>query len=252
MIPVLDHGHVTLLRVDGADADIAAAARTSTGKTAIDPTKDARLIDRLLRDEHWSPFEQAGIQVAMDLPIFVMRQLVRHRTIALNEYSGRYSEMLETFHVPELARMQAQSTFNKQGSAEMLPMPAAERCHRVITAASERAWQDYQQLLAAGLTRELARVVLPVNFYTRIVARVSVRAAFDFLRLRLDSHAQYEIRVYAEALLTLLRDQFPASTASFERHLMGSRRVSAQALAVLVRGEESDDPEVVQIRREVK
>ena len=235
MTIVLDHGSVELMRVDGCDADIASAARTSTGNSG-NPDADARLIDRLLRDAHWSPFEQVGLQMRVKLPIFVMRQLVRHRVIALNEYSGRYAEIEDCFYVPALDRMQAQSTFNKQGSAGALAFEGATAGRLAIETACADAYETYQFLLELGLTRELARIVLPVNFYTVIVAKVSLRGLFQFLELRLDAHAQYEIRLYAEAMLELARSSFPVATASFEDHVLGSSRVSHATLANLAAG----------------
>lgn len=247
-LKLLDHGSAELMRVDGCDADIASAARTSTGNSG-DPVKDAKLIDRLLRDAHWSPFEQVGLQFRLKLPIFVMRQLVRHRVIALNEYSARYAEVEDCYYVPTLNRMQGQSTFNKQGSAETLEAELTAFAEREIRDVSDHCYHSYRSLLGAGLTRELARIVLPVNFYTVIVARVSLRGLFQFLELRLDPHAQYEIRVYADALLEFARGAFPIATASFERHIVGGRRVSKEALRELIAGSEHG-PEAAQLSRE--
>ena len=232
---VLDHGYLEVIRAEGDDRFIAQTARTSTESTG-DETADARLVTRLIRDEHTSPVEFVGFVVQAKMPIFVARQWVRHRAGTFNEFSGRYSEFSDEYYVPELWRLQRQSTFNKQGSAETLPEDDAKLIQDKIEKESKRAYESYRQLLESGLTRELARVLLPVNYYTIWRWRVNLHNLFHFLRLREDPHAQYEIRVYAEAMHEFCKEYFPVATAAFENHIQNQVRISkelAEHLATL-------------------
>ena len=235
---LLDHGYVELIEARGSDRFIAQTARTST---ATDKTadEDHRLLTRLIRDEHTSPVEFASVVLQIKAPLFVARQWMRHRSGTFNEFSGRYSEFPEEFYVPELSRIQAQSTFNKQGSAEQLTGKAPERCVEIIEASSRVAYQDYLNLLDKGLTRELARIVLPTNFYTVFRWNVNLHNLFHFLRLREDAHAQYEIRVYAEVIHDILKEHFPVATKAFEQHIQGRVTISpglARTLTDLILG----------------
>jgi len=231
---LLDHGYVELIEARGSDRFIAQTARTST---ATDKTEDEdhRLLTRLIRDEHTSPVEFAGVVLQIKAPLFVARQWMRHRSGTFNEFSGRYSEFPEEFYVPELDRMQAQSTFNKQGSAEQLDAMKPRACQQLIQRSSEEAYVYYQQLLRTGLTRELARMVLPTNYYTVFRWQVNLHNLFHFLRLREDAHAQYEIRVYAEAIHEILQSTFPVATAAFEQHIQNRVTISPE-LASLIAG----------------
>lgn len=224
---VLDHGYVELIEARGSDQFIAETARTSTDTNA-DVVANQRLVTRLIRDEHTSPVEFASVVLQIKCPIFIARQWMRHRSGTFNEFSGRYSEFPEEFYVPELSRIQAQSTFNKQGSAEQLEDWRPESCVAVIKASSRQSYRDYQHLLEVGLTRELARSVLPVNFYTVFRWNVNLHNLFHFLRLREDPHAQYEIRVYAEAIHEMLRSAFPVATAAWENHIQNRVTISEQ------------------------
>lgn len=226
-VNVLDHGYVELLRVDGDDEFLAQTARTST-QSSGDRAKDAKLVTRLVRDRHTSPIEFGGVVLEIKMPIFVARQWMRHRTGAFNEFSMRYTEAPNEYYVPEPERCQAQSTFNKQGSAGQLEPEVAELVRTAIRDNSEAAYSVYEQLLEQGLTRELARAVLPVNFYTKVRWKIDLHNLMHFIKLREDPHAQYEIRVYAEVIHKMLSELFPAAMEAFEQHVQNKIEVSPQ------------------------
>lgn len=224
-IDVLDHGFVELIRTDGDDEFLAQTARTST-QSSGDPAKDARLVTRLVRDRHTSPIEFGGVVLEIAMPIFVARQWMRHRTGAFNEFSMRYSEAMDVFYVPEPERVQAQSTFNKQGSAEQLSPENVKFVIDTIIRSSESAYRDYKAMREVDFTRELARCVLPVNFYTKVRWKIDLHNLMHFLTLREDSHAQYEIRVYAEAIHKILTEQFPVAMKAYEDHIQNKIEIS--------------------------
>ncbi|ANJ20765.1 thymidylate synthase [Roseobacter phage RD-1410W1-01] len=217
-IPVLDHGYVKLVRVDGTEDDIARAARLSYGRGTQKRTDNAGLIRYLYMNAHTSPFEMCEIVVQMRLPIFVMRQLVRHRTANLNEYSGRYSIMPRLFYIPEMDRMNTQSKANKQGSDDNM-IRDADYFRRAIEEQCHEAFDLYEALVAddVDFTRELARNHLPLNTYTEVVWKMDLNNLFKFLALRDDEHAQWEIRVYAQIIAEFVRENFPAAYAAYER-----------------------------------
>lgn len=253
-IKVLDHGYVELIRVDGSDSFLAETARTST-ESSGDPDKDARLVTRLVRDRHTSPIEFGRVVLEIQMPIFVARQWMRHRTGAFNEFSMRYSEAKDIFYVPELGRCQAQSTFNKQGSAESLDIEDAKTARDAIIRVSEACYEHYKWLIEeAKLTRELARIVLPTNFYTKVRWSIDLHNLMHFLKLREDSHAQYEIRVYATAIHGLLRTKFPVAMKAFEDHIQNKVTISPQLAAKLAKSwaksSEAGDSETLEFIRE--
>ena len=216
-IRVLDHGFFIVREVMGSDKAIADSARMSYGRGTKKVNPDEGLINYLVQNHHTSPLEMGEIRVHMRLPIFVMRQLVRHRTTNLNEYSGRYSEMVRLFYVPNAEQVCHQDLVNKQGSAEMLPLDTNINARREILNASEAAFDSYEILLGLGVSRETARMVLPLNTYTECVWKMDVSNLIKFLMLRDDSHAQYEIRVYAKLISEALAHFFPAVYAAYER-----------------------------------
>jgi thymidylate synthase (FAD) len=196
------------------------AARVSISGLGTRPVSDdKKLLTYLHKHRHTSPFEKVRFEFDCKMPIFVARQWVRHRNGSFNEVSARYSELPQEFYVPELERMQAQATTNKQGSAEPLALDAAHECRARIKVASERAYAAYRSMLNVGLARETARMVLPTNIYTHWWWTVDLHNLMHFLRLRLDSHAQYEIRVYAQALLDEARHVAPFTFKLFEDSL---------------------------------
>jgi thymidylate synthase (FAD) len=216
-ISCLDHGFVALVDVMGGDRTPAQTARTSyRNQKERTAEEDAKLTDYLVRHRHTTPLEFCQVRFYMKMPIFVARQKVRHRTASINEISYRYVTAAREFYVPALDRMQRKSESNKQGSShEIVEHPS--RCAHIIEEASNAAFDTYETLLAHGLAPELARIVLPVNTYTEWYWQNDLHNTLHLLRLRLDAHAQYEIRVYAQAMLDLIRPVFPTIIAAWER-----------------------------------
>lgn len=197
------------------------AAQAMGREPARTKEKDEKLIRYLYEHEHLTPFEKVRFEFVVKLPIFVARQWIRHRMGSFNEVSARYTELKDEFYIPELERIRGQHHANKQGSGERLPESYALDCLEEIKLSSERAFDSYTRMLSRGLARELARMVLPTNIYTSWYWTVDLRNLFHFLHLRLDEHAQYEIRVYAEAILKMLRKVAPVATAAFEANDQG-------------------------------
>jgi thymidylate synthase (FAD) len=217
-IACLDHGFVALVDVMGNDRTPAQCARTSFRNAQQERTEeqDAKLTDYLVRHRHTTPIEFCQVRFYMKMPIFVARQLVRHRTASINEVSYRYVQAAREFYVPAPERCQRKAETNKQGSSsEIVERPDLVR--RMIENAGNRAFDDYEQLLAYGLAPELARTVLPCGTYTEWYWQNDLHNTLHMLGLRLDAHAQYEIRVFAEAMLALLRPVFPTILGAWER-----------------------------------
>jgi thymidylate synthase (FAD) len=233
---VLDKGFVRLVDYLGGDARIVQAARVSYGEGTKSYREDAGLIDYLLRHEHTSPFEQVILTFHVKLPIFVARQWIRHRTARVNEVSGRYSIMKDEFYVPAPADLAEQSKDNKQGRADQ-PL-AADKAEKVIAdlvAGQTAAYEDYAELVDQGLARELARINLPLSLYTEWYWQIDLHNLFRFLMLRLDPHAQKEIRLYAAVMLDMARAVAPAATESFERNTLGAVRFTGPEMEELRR-----------------
>lgn len=199
---VLDHGHVRLIDVMGDDASVVRAARVSYGQGTKTVNQDRGLIRYLIRNWHTSPVEMCECVFHLKMPIFVARQLVRHRTCSMNEVSARYSEMPDEYYVPEVARMQKQSKTNKQGSGDAFDEGEARTIQGSLNNGMSASMKAYKQALKVDLAREVARVSMPVSAYTEMYWKMDLRNLLHFLRLRLDSHAQLEIRVFAKLLLT--------------------------------------------------
>jgi thymidylate synthase (FAD) len=234
--PVLDKGFVRLVDYLGGDERIVQAARVSYGAGTKSYREDSALIDHLLRNEHTSPFEQVILTFHVKLPIFVARQWIRHRTARVNEISGRYSVMKDDFYLPALADVAMQSADNRQGrSAEALPEDDARSCVARMEAGQRAAYEEYSGLVDAGLARELARIDLPLSLYTEWYWQIDLHNLFRFIQLRLDPHAQLEIRAYARVLLDISRKVAPAATSSFENHALGGTRFSAEEMSELKR-----------------
>ena len=232
--PVLDKGFVRLVDYLGGDQRIVQAARVSYGEGTKSYRQDAALIDYLLRNEHTSPFEQVVLTFHTKMPVFVARQWVRHRTARLNEISGRYSVMKDEFYVPAGEDLALQSEDNKQGrSDEPLPPADQERIRDQFRSGQAAAYESYTALLDQGLARELARINLPVSLYTEWYWQIDLHNLFRFLSLRMDPHAQREIRLYATAMFAIAKTVCPAACSSFERHVLGSARFSSDELAAL-------------------
>jgi len=234
--PVLDKGFVRLVDYLGGDARIVQAARVSYGEGTKSYREDAALIDHLLRNEHTSPFEQVILTFHVKLPIFVARQWIRHRTARVNEISGRYSVMKDDFYVPTVGAIALQSSDNRQGrAAEAVPEELASSTIARMEAGQKEAYKEYSELVGEGLARELARIDLPLSLYTEWYWQIDLHNLFRFIMLRLDPHAQMEIREYAKVLLDMARAVAPAACASFENHVLGATRFSAEEMAELRR-----------------
>ncbi|MBN1241827.1 MAG: FAD-dependent thymidylate synthase [Spirochaetales bacterium] len=232
--PVLDKGFVRLVDYLGGDERIAQAARVSYGAGTRTVREDAALIDHLLRNEHTSPFEQVVLTFHVKLPVFVARQWIRHRTARVNEISGRYSIMKDEFYVPAPDDVALQSRDNKQGRTdEPVPPEAAHATIARMRDDQKAAYESYAALVESGLARELARINLPLSLYTEWYWQIDLHNLFRFLSLRLDPHAQREIRAYAAALLEVARKVAPTACASFERHVLGGTQFSAEEMREL-------------------
>jgi len=220
MIEVLDHGYVRLVEQAGSDLSIVRAARVSYNAEPRNDGSDNKLIHYLLKNKHTSPFEAVTFTFEIKAPIFVFRQWHRHRTWSYNEVSARYSELPAEFYVPACEQITTQSKDNKQmRTAEQ--HPAAEEIQEFIRDKCKECFGEYHRLLGLGCPRELARSVLPVATYSHMFATVNLHNLFHFLQLRLHSHAQYEIRVYAEAILKIIQPVVPVSVAAFRQHILG-------------------------------
>ncbi len=232
---VLDHGFVRVIDYMGDDAAICQAARVSYGKGTKSVQNDAGLIRYLMRHWHSTPFEMCEIKLHVKLPVFVARQWIRHRTANVNEYSARYSILDREFYIPEPDQLAAQSTANAQGRGVVLQGAEAARVLEILKSDSARAYDHYEEMLAEGddkqgLARELARMNLPANIYTQWYWKVDLHNLFHFLRLRADAHAQYEIRIYAEAIAAVVADWVPAASQAFEDYRMGGVTLSSKAI----------------------
>jgi len=249
--PILDHGFVGLIDVMGNDASIARAARVSYGAGTKTVNEDRGLIRHLIRHKHTSPIEMVEFKLHIKIPVFVMRQHVRHRTASLNEYSGRYSVMSEEFYIPESANIAPQSINNKQGREDDgFDIDTKQFIKDIISTHSEDSYKAYEILLGqipndenypsyktitdkGGLARELARMVLPVNYYTELYWKIDLHNLMHFLKLRMDSHAQYEIRVLANAIYELVKPHVPIAMEAYEDYILDGCSFSKQELQIL-------------------
>ena len=233
--PVLNKGFVRLVDYMGCDQRIVQAARVSYGGGTKSFRQDKGLIHYLLRNRHTSPFEQVVFTFHVKMPIFVARQWVRHRTARVNEISGRYSVMDPEFYIPDEAVVAGQSSDNKQGREEKpLPEALAARIRGEIKAEQEQSYERYQNFLEEGLAREIARIDLPLSLYTQLYWQIDLHNLFHFLELRMDEHAQYEIRAYGEAMMDIVRRVCPIASEAFEEYVRGGVTFSAREYAVLL------------------
>ena len=237
--PVLDHGFVRVIDYMGDDSAITQAARVSYGRGTKSVSNDEGLIRYLMRHWHSTPFEMCEIKLHVKLPVFVARQWIRHRTANVNEYSARYSILDREFYIPAPDSLAAQSTTNNQGRGDVLEGAEAQRVLDILRDDSMRAYDHYEEMISQegqqGLARELARMNLPANIYTQWYWKVDLHNLLHFLRLRADAHAQYEIRVYAEAIAKLVADWVPATYQAFEDYRMGGATLSATGLECIRR-----------------
>jgi thymidylate synthase (FAD) len=237
--PVLDHGFVRVIDYMGDDAAICQAARVSYGKGTKSVQNDEGLIRYLMRHWHSTPFEMCEIKLHVKLPVFVARQWIRHRTANVNEYSARYSILDREFYIPAEDALAAQSVVNNQGRGAALSGEEAERVLRYLRDDASRCYDHYEEMISdegqQGLARELARMNLPANIYTQWYWKVDLHNLLHFLRLRADSHAQYEIRVYAEEMCKIVSDWVPFAYSAFEDYRMGGATLSSKALSCIRR-----------------
>ena len=224
-------GFVKLLDVMGDDEEVENSARISYGEGTRKVNQTRNLIRYLMRHKHTSPFEMCEVKFHLKLPIFIMRQLVRHRTANLNEYSGRYSVMSNEFYLPEGDYLAKQSTTNSQGRGEVLEQQGLLQFefNRIYDGAS----MAYQVLLEHDLSREVARALLPVANYTECIWKIDLHNFFHFVKLRSDSHAQREIRDYADAMYKLVKPNFPLCCEAFEDYVQGATTFSKQEMGVI-------------------
>jgi thymidylate synthase (FAD) len=232
--PVLDHGFIRVIDYMGDDSAIVQAARVSYGAGTKHVQNDEGLIRYLMRHWHSTPFEMCEIKLHVKLPVFVARQWIRHRTANVNEYSARYSILDREFYIPAPEHLAAQSTVNNQGRGEVLQGEEAARVLDMLKRDANTAYDHYEAMLSQdgqqGLARELARMNLPANIYTQWYWKVDLHNLFHFLRLRADPHAQYEIRVYAEAIAACVKDWLPLAFGAFEDYRMGGVTLSSKAI----------------------
>ena len=236
---VLDNGLVRVIDYMGDDAAICQAARVSYGKGTKSVQNDEGLIRYLMRHWHSTPFEMCEVKFHVKLPVFVARQWIRHRTANVNEYSGRYSILDREFYIPAPEHLAAQSSQNHQGRGEVLQGAEAQRVLDLLREDAMRSYDSYEAMLSQegqqGLARELARMNLPANIYTQWYWKVDLHNLLHFLRLRADSHAQYEIRAYADIMCDITRDWVPAAFGAFQDYRMNAVNLSAQAADALRR-----------------
>ena len=234
-ISCLDHGFVRLIDYMGDDAAIVQGARVSYGKGTKSTSNDRGLLRYLIRNRHTSPFELNEIKLHVKMPIFVARQFIRHRTFNTNEISARYSILDKEFYLPEPKDMAVQSKNNKQGRGQILSPKQAELALQLLKQDALGAYETYEKLLGEefGLARELARMNLPVNWYTQWYWKVDLHNLLHFLSLRMDSHAQYEARVYANAIGSLVADWVPLVWEAFQDYRLGGTFLSKQEIQIL-------------------
>jgi thymidylate synthase (FAD) len=256
-IPCLDKGFVRMVDYMGGDARIVQSARVSYGEGTKTVREDKGLINYLMKNDHTSPFEQVSFTFHCKMPVFVARQWVRHRTARLNEISGRYSVLQDEFYVPEADQIRLQSKTNKQGrsaqtvdpnpekegAGKQLTLSFAKAIVESITAEQQEVYENYKGMIDDGLARELARINLPVSLYTEWYWSIDLHNLFHFIQLRADAHAQYEIRVYAEALATCAQAVAPLAYEAFEEHRLHAVKFSRTercALAAMLKGKEPE------------
>lgn len=251
-VPVLDHGFVGLVDHMGDDAAIVSAARVSYGNGTKSVREDRGLIRYLVRHKHTSPLEMCEVKLHLKLPIFVMRQLVRHRTSSLNEYSGRYSVLTDEMYIPRVENIKPQSKTNKQGRAGELNDADVQTAQQLIMSSVSSSYDTYKALLGdttegafagedlwsaefpeEGVAREIARITMPVAGYTELYWKQNLHNLFHMLKLREDSHAQWEIQEFARAIYKLVKPLYPAACEAYEDYIRDSKTISGMEVELL-------------------
>ncbi|MDA9717480.1 FAD-dependent thymidylate synthase [Candidatus Pelagibacter sp.] len=244
-IPILDHGFIRVVDYMGNDTSIVQAARVSYGKGTKKVSTDAGLIKYLMRHWHSTPFEMCEIKYHVKLPIFIARQWIRHRTANVNEYSARYSILDKEFYLPKTENLAAQSQSNRQGRGDVLKGDQAKKVLELLKNDAEQTYNNYEMMLnerydgsiidenGVGLARELARMNLTLNTYTQWYWKTDLLNLMNFLRLRADHHAQYEIRAYADAMLDTVKKWVPITYEAFMDYRVGGTEVSSKGKEVI-------------------
>ena len=244
-IPVLDHGFIRVIDYMGDDSSIVQSARVSYGKGTKKVSTDEGLIRYLMRHWHSTPFEMCEIKYHVKLPIFIARQWIRHRTANVNEYSARYSILDKEFYIPAKEQLSAQATNNRQGRGELITGEQADEVLKILKDDAVRTYDNYEKMLnerfdgtiidekKSGLARELARMNLTLNSYTQWYWKTDLLNLMNFLFLRADSHAQYEIRVYAEKMLDTVKKWVPITHAAFLDYRVGAAHLSSKGLKIV-------------------
>ena len=247
VFPALDHGFVRVVDYMGDDQAIVQAARVSYGKGTTRVSEDRGLIRYLMRHRHSTPFEMCEIKLHVKLPMFIARQWIRHRTASINEYSARYSVLDKEFYIPEEKDLAVQSKSNKQGRGDTLSAKDSEEALFLLKRDAEKSYETYEYLLNEspegevvdnnrdGLSRELARINLTLNTYTQWYWKTNLHNLMNFIFLRADSHAQYEIRVYADIIYKIMESWVPITAEAFKSYRSGSVELSAEAMDVIRR-----------------
>ncbi len=254
-LPALDHGFVRVVDYMGDDTAIVQSARVSYGKGTKKISNDKGLIKYLMRHWHSTPFEMCEIKLHVKLPIFIARQWIRHRTANVNEYSARYSILDKEFYIPSVENLASQSQVNKQGRAESLSPEEANKVITLLKNDAEQTYRNYEVMLnensegetlddgSMGIARELARMNLTLNTYTQWYWKIDLNNLLHFLALRADAHAQYEIRVYADIILDIVKKWVPVTYEAFEDYRVGGTQLSAKEILILkkiIKGENVD------------
>ena len=257
-LPVLDHGFIRVIDYMGDDSSIVQSARVSYGKGTKKVSTDSGLIKYLMRHWHSTPFEMCEIKYHVKLPIFIARQWIRHRTANVNEYSARYSILDKEFYLPSPENLAAQSQSNRQGRGEVLEGEQANKVLDLLKSDAEKTYENYETMLnerydgsvidekKSGLARELARMNLTLNTYTQWYWKTDLLNLMNFLRLRADQHAQYEIRAYADIMLDTLKKWVPTTYEAFMDYRVGGTEVSAKGKIILQKLIKGDDIDVEQ------
>jgi len=244
-IPVLDHGFIRVIDYMGDDSSIVQSARVSHGKGTKKVSTDEGLIRYLMRHWHSTPFEMCEIKYHVKLPIFIARQWIRHRTANVNEYSARYSILDKEFYIPAKEQLSAQATNNRQGRGDLITGEQADEVLKILKDDAVRTYDNYEKMLnerfdgtiidekKSGLARELARMNLTLNSYTQWYWKTDLLNLMNFLFLRGDSHAQYEIRVYAEKMLDTVKKWVPITHAAFLDYRVGAAHLSSKGLKIV-------------------
>jgi thymidylate synthase (FAD) len=244
-IPVLDHGFIRVIDYMGDDSSIVQSARVSYGKGTKKVSTDEGLIRYLMRHWHSTPFEMCEIKYHVKLPIFIARQWIRHRTANVNEYSARYSILDKEFYIPAKEQLSAQATNNRQGRGDLITGQQADEVLKILKDDAVRTYDNYEKMLnerfdgtiidekKSGLARELARMNLTLNSYTQWYWKTDLLNLMNFLFLRGDSHAQYEIRVYAEKILDTVKKWVPITHAAFLDYRVGAAHLSSKGLKIV-------------------